>query len=103
MIFSELKLFELLKAKLGEEEATTFIQSLQARIKLEERKIEYVIEKELKESLLTKEEAKILLPSKEEVAKLDARMSRSLLYFTIAQSILIAAVLITYFLRATGH
>ena len=97
MIFSEMKLYELLKEKLGEKEAETFVRALEAKVKLEERKIEYVLERELKESILTKSEAKILLPSKEDIVRLDARLTARMLYFWIGQISLIALLLLYYF------
>jgi len=102
MIFSELKLYELLKAKIGEKEAETFIQALEAKVKLEEKNIEYVLKKELKESLLTKSEAKILLPSKEDIVRLDARLTARMLYFWIGQ-VSIIALLLFYFFVLKGH
>ena len=102
MIFSEIKLYELLKEKMGEKEAEAFVQALETKVKLEERNIEYVLERELKESLLTKSEAKILLSSKEDVAKLDARLTARMLYFWIGQ-ISIIALLIFYFFVLRSH
>lgn len=92
----------MLKEKIGEKEAETFIAALETKVKLEERKIEYMLEKELKESLLTKSEAEILLPTKEEIVKLDSRLTARMLYFWIGQ-LFIIALLVIYFFMLKGN
>ena len=94
MIFSENKLYGLLKEKIGENEAEAFIELLESKVKLDERKIEYVLEKELQESLLTKAEAFNNFASKEYFAKLEARILLRLSYFWIGQIVLIAVFLL---------
>jgi len=49
MIVSEIKLFEMLKAKLGQEEAEAFVQILEAKVdrKFEEAKQTIVIKEDL--------------------------------------------------------
>jgi hypothetical protein len=97
MIFSENKLYGLLKEKIGEKEADAFIELLESKVKLDERKIEFVLEKELKESLLTKAEAFTTFASKEYFSKLEARLMLRLLYFWIGQIALIALLLLYFF------
>jgi hypothetical protein len=103
MIFSENKLYGLLKEKIGEKEAEAFIEHLESKVRLDERKIEYVLEKELKDSLLTKAEAFNNFASKEYFAKLEARFMLRLTYFWIGQIVLIAILLLYFFmLKGSG-
>ena len=57
MIVSEIKLFELLKAKMGQQEAEAFVTLLETKV---DRKFE---------------EAKDLLATKEDISKLETRIS----------------------------
>lgn len=71
MIVSEIKLYELLKAKIGEQEAEAFIQILETKVekKFEEKKLEFVLEKD-KDKLLTKSDALSIFSTKEDIANL---------------------------------
>ena len=103
MIFSEIKLFELLKTKLGEKEAEVFIEALEKKVKLEERKIEYVLEKELQERLLTKTEAGIMFPSKDDFARVESRLGMRILYLWIGQIVLFGCILLFLLLKTSGY
>ena len=102
MIFSENKLFGLLKDKIGEKEAEAFLELLESKVKLDERKIELVLENELQNKLLTKADAFASFASKEYFAKLEARLMNRLLYFWFGQVTLIGLLLI-YFFILRGH
>ena len=102
MIFSENKLYGLLKDKIGEKEADAFIELLESKVRLDERKIELVLENELQNKLLTKADAFSSFASKEYFAKLEARLMHRLLYFWFGQIIIIGLLLI-YFFVLKGH
>ena len=70
MIVSEIKLYELLKAKIGDREAEAFLGLLESRIdqKFDDRKSEFVLEKD-KEKLLTKADALAIFATKEDLAR----------------------------------
>ena len=73
----------MLKEKIGEKEAEAFIELLESKVKLDERKLEIILESELKEKLLTKADAFSSFASKEYFAKLEARLMHRLLYLQL--------------------
>jgi hypothetical protein len=75
MIVSEIKLYELLKAKIGEKEAEAFVQILEQRVdsKFDDRKNEFVLEKD-KEKLLTKADALAIFATKQDLAQLEGKL-----------------------------
>jgi len=86
MIVSEIKLFEMLKAKLGQEEAEAFVQIL-------ETKVDYKFE-----------EAKQILATKEDVARLDLKIAETkaelikwMFIFWMGQVVVIAGLLAYFF------
>jgi hypothetical protein len=78
MIVSEIKLYELLKAKLGEKEAEAFVEIL-------EKKVDHKFE-----------DAKQLLATKEDLANNKAELIKWMFIFWIGQITVIAGLL-TYF------
>ncbi len=70
MVISEIKLYELLKARIGEKEAEAFVEILERRVdkRFEERKSEFILEKD-KDKLLTKTDALAIFATKEDLAK----------------------------------
>ncbi len=86
MIVSEIKLYELLKAKIGEKEAEAFVQILEQRVdqKFDDRKNEFVLEKD-KEKLLTKADALAIFATKEDLASLKAEIIKWMFIFWIGQ------------------
>jgi len=67
MIVSEIKLYNLLKSKLGDKEAEAFIQILEERV---DKKFE---------------ENKALLATKEDLGKMEARLTMRMFLFWIGQ------------------
>ncbi len=86
MIVSEIKLFEMLKAKLGQEEAEAFVQILEAKV---DQKFE---------------EAKQILATKEDVARLDLKLAETkaeiikwMFIFWMGQVFVVAGLLAYFF------
>ena len=86
MIVSEIKLFEMLKAKLGQEEAEAFVQILEAKV---DHKFE---------------EAKQILATKEDVIRLDLKLAETkaelikwMFIFWMGQVVVIAGLLAYFF------
>ena len=69
MVISEIKLYELLKARIGEREAEAFVEILERKVdnRFEERKSEFILEKD-KDKLLTKADALTIFTTKEDLA-----------------------------------
>jgi hypothetical protein len=82
MIVSEIKLFEMLKAKLGKEEAEAFVELLEKKV---DRKFE---------------EAKLTLATKEDLANTKADIIKWMFIFWMGQVAVIAGLL-AYFLNVT--
>jgi len=82
MIVSEIKLFEMLKAKLGKEEAEAFVELLEKKV---DRKFE---------------EAKLTLATKEDLANTKAEIIKWMFIFWMGQVAVIAGLL-AYFLNVT--
>ena len=80
MIVSEIKLFEMLKAKLGKEEAEAFVELLEKKV---DRKFE---------------EAKLTLATKEDLANTKAEIIKWMFIFWMGQVAVIAGLL-AYFLN----
>ena len=76
MVVSEIQLYELLKAKIGEKEASAFVEILEKRV---DRKFE--------------ENRNILAP-KEDLAKLEGRIGSKIYFVGLAQYIAIVGSLI---------
>jgi len=83
MIVSEIKLFELLKAKIGEKEAEAFVEILEKKV---DRKFE-----ESKDVLATKGDIGNV---KEEMAKLEVRLTRAIYIVGVVQYLAILASVI---------
>ena len=68
MVISEIKLYELLKARIGEKEAEAFVEIFERRVdkRFEERKSEFILEKD-KDKLLTKTYALTIFATKDEL------------------------------------
>jgi hypothetical protein len=80
MIVSEIRLFELLKAKIGDKEAEAFIEILETRVN-------------------TKfEEAKGVLATKEDLASTRAEMIKWMFIFWMGQ-IMVMAGMLTFFFK----
>jgi hypothetical protein len=86
MIVSEIKLYELLKAKLGEKEAEAFVE---------------ILEKKVDDKF---EEAKQVLATKEDIARLDIKIAEAkaelikwMFIFWIGQITVIAGLLAYFF------
>jgi NOL1/NOP2/fmu family ribosome biogenesis protein len=86
MIVSEIKLYELLKAKLGEKEAEAFVEILETKV---DQKFE---------------EAKLVLATKEDIARLDIKIAETkaelikwMFIFWIGQITVIAGLLAYFF------
>jgi len=79
MIVSEIKLYELLKAKLGEKEAEAFVEIL-------EKKVDHKFE-----------DAKQLLATKEDLANNKAELIKWMFIFWIGQITVIAGLLVYFF------
>ena len=86
MIVSEIKLYELLNAKLGEKEAEAFVEILETKV---DQKFE---------------EAKLVLATKEDIARLDIKIAETkaelikwMFIFWIGQITVIAGLLAYFF------
>ncbi len=79
MIVSEIKLFEMLKAKLGKEEAEAFVELLEKKV---DRKFE---------------EAKLTLATKEDLANTKADIIKWMFIFWMGQVAVIAGLLAYFF------
>ena len=95
MFVSELKLFELLKARIGEKEAEAFVQLMEIKV---DKKFD-----EAKNVLATKED---ILHLKEdlynvrvefvgELGKLEAKLTMRMFYFSIGQIVIIIGSLLS--------
>ena len=86
MIVSEIKLYELLKAKIGEKEAEAFVQILETKV---DNKFE-----DAKDTLATKDDL-----SKLEIrmSKMEARLTMRMFIFWIGQVAVIAGMLAYFF------
>ena len=82
MIVSEIKLFEMLKAKLGKEEAEAFVELLEKKV---DRKFD---------------EAKLTLSTKEDLANTKAEIIKWMFIFWMGQVAVIAGLL-AYFLNVS--
>ena len=82
MIVSEIKLFEMLKAKIGKEEAEAFVELLEKKV---DRKFE---------------EAKLTLATKEDLANTKADIIKWMFIFWMGQVAVIAGLL-AYFLNVS--
>jgi thermostable 8-oxoguanine DNA glycosylase len=69
MVISDIKLYELLKARIGEREAEAFVEILEKKVdsRFEEKKSEFILEKD-KDKLLTKADALAIFSTKEDLA-----------------------------------
>jgi len=76
MVVSEIQLYELLKAKLGEKEASAFVEILEKRV---DRKFE---------------ENRNILATKEDLARLEGRIGSKIYLVGLAQYLAIIASLI---------
>ena len=76
MIVSEIKLFELLKAKIGEKEAEAFVEILETRVN---NKFE---------------EAKVTISTKEDLANLEVRLTKTIYIVGVVQYLAILASVI---------
>lgn len=91
MIVSDITLYEMLKAKLGEKEATAFVTILENKV---DKKFE-----EAKNTLATKEDlAKLEI----KIAEGEARLTMRMFYFWIGQVAVIAGML-AYFFKSVSH
>jgi hypothetical protein len=98
MIVSEIKLYELLKVKLGEKEAEAFIEVLETRVdkKFEEKQSEFILEKD-KEKLLTKADALAIFATKEDLAKVETGMIKWMFIFIVGLFISLTGVIFAMF------
>ena len=76
MIVNEIKLFELLKAKIGEKEAEAFVEILETRVNGKF------------------EEAKVTLSTKEDMANLEVRLTKTIYIVGVVQYLAILASVI---------
>lgn len=83
MIVSEIKLFELLRAKIGVQEAEAFVQLLEIKV---DKKFE-----EAKDTLATKNDIFLV---KEDMAKQEARLTRTIFMSGLIQYLAILASLV---------
>ena len=83
MIVSEIKLFEMLKAKIGQAEAETFVEILETKV---DRKFE-----EVKTTLSTKDELRA------EIANAKAELIKWMFIFWMGQVAVIAGLLAYFF------
>ncbi len=79
MIVSEIKLFEMLKAKLGQEEAEAFVEILEKKV---DRKFD---------------EAKQTLATKEDIANTKAELIKWMFIFWMGQVFVVAGLLAYFF------
>ncbi len=90
MIVSEIKLFELLKAKIGEKEAEAFVQILETRV---DKKFE-----DAKATLATKEDLATKIGELEiKMSQMEARLTMRMFYFWLGQVAVIAGLLAYFF------
>jgi hypothetical protein len=78
MVVSEMDLFEALSLQLGAEQAKSVVRYVESKVdkRIEDRQSEYVLEKD-KDKLLTKADAMALFSSKEEIARLEGKVSET--------------------------
>jgi hypothetical protein len=75
MIVSEIRLYEILKLKLGEKEAEALVQLVQSEVeaKFEQKKEQFITVAD-KEKLLTKADAIAIFATKEDLAKMQSHL-----------------------------
>lgn len=94
MIVDEIKLFELLKAKIGEKEAEAFVQILEAKVN---GKFE-TLEKNFKGDVVSlKEHMDKVFATKEDIANVRADMIKWMFIFWVGQVGVMIALLTIFF------
>lgn len=95
MIVSEIKLYELLKAKIGEREAEAFLGLLESRVdqKFEERKNDFILEKD-KERLLIKDDALAIFSTKQDIAESKSEIIKWMFVFIMGLLISISGIMV---------
>ena len=95
MIVSEIKLYEMLKSKIGEKEAEAFVEILEKRVekKFEEKQSEFILEKD-KDKLLTKLDAIAIFATKADFALPGVKLVRAIYIVGLVQYLAIMTSLV---------
>jgi hypothetical protein len=101
-VISEIDLYEVLAQQLGNEKAKVLVQYVEAKVdkRLEEKKSEFILERD-KDKLLTKADALLIFATKEDLAKSQVVVLRTIYLVGIAQllSIIGAVIAILKFMK----
>jgi hypothetical protein len=78
MVISEIELYDLLSQQLGAEKAKVVVRYVEAKVdsRLEEKKSDFILERD-KDKLLTKADALMIFATKEDLAKVEAKIAES--------------------------
>lgn len=102
IVISEIELYDVLAQQLGNEKAKVLVQYVEAKVdkRLEEKKSEFILERD-KDKLLTKADAILIFATKEDLAKSQVVVLRTIYLVGLAQllSIIGAVIAILRFMK----
>ena len=95
MIVSEIKLYEMLKVRIGEKEAEAFVEIVEKRVdrRFEEKQSEFILERD-KDKLLTKMDAIALFATKADLAVQEVKLVRAIYIVGLVQYLAIMTSLV---------